>query len=271
VDALIADHDAFLVDQFGTVHDGTAPYPGAIAALRRLRAAGRRVALLSNSGQRNEISERRLRKIGIPQDSYDFSITSGEVTWQLLSAGRIALARGARRCLLLEHSPGGLPLASLGMTLVQRAEEAELVVIAGSRADVVPLAAYAAMLAPAARAGVPALCINPDRTMLTPSGFAPGAGQIGELYQQLGGVVGWIGKPHAAIYEVALAQLGEPARARVAGIGDSVEHDIAGAGGVGCRAWLVRAGIIAGADDAAIAAECARCGAEPDGVLEAFV
>jgi HAD superfamily hydrolase (TIGR01459 family) len=270
VDALIADHDAFLIDQFGTVHDGTAPYPGAIAALRRLRAAGRRVVLLSNSGQRAETSERRLREIGIPQDSYDISITSGEVTWRLLSEGRIAVARGARRCLLLEHSPGGLPLGALGMTLVERAEDAELVVIAGSRADVMPLADYEAMLAPAARAGVPALCINPDRTMLTPNGFAPGAGCIGEIYQRLGGVVSWIGKPHPAIYEVALARLGEPARERVGGIGDSVEHDIAGARGAGCRAWLVRAGIIAGADDAAIAAECARFGAEPDGVLEAF-
>jgi HAD superfamily hydrolase (TIGR01459 family) len=270
VDALIADHDVFLVDQFGTVHDGAAPYPGAVAALRRLRAAGRRVVLLSNSGQRNEISERRLRKIGIPQDSYDLSITSGEVTWLLLSEGRIACARGVRRCLLLEHSRGGLPLGALGMTLVERAEDAELVVIAGSRADVMPLADYETMLAPAARAGVPALCINPDRTMLTPSGFAPGAGCIGELYQLLGGDVTWIGKPHPAIYEAVLAQLGEPARARVAGVGDSVEHDIAGAKGVGCRAWLVRAGIIEGADDAAIAGECTRFGAEPDGVLEAF-
>jgi ribonucleotide monophosphatase NagD (HAD superfamily) len=106
--------------------------------------------------------------------------------------------------------------------------------------------------------------------MLTPNGNVPGAGCIGELYQRLGGVVSWIGKPHPAIYEVALAQLGEPARVRVAGVGDSVEHDIAGARGVGCRAWLVRAGIIAGADDAAISAECARYAAEPDGVLDAF-
>ena len=270
VDALIDGHDAFLIDQFGTIHDGHAPYPGAVEALRRLRAAGRRVVLLSNSGQRAEISEQRLRKVGIPHDSYDLSITSGEVTFRMFAEGRIAAARPACRCLLLEHSPGGLPLAALGYELVGRAEQAELVVIAGSRADIIPLEQYEAMLAPAARAGVPALCINPDRTMLTRKGLAPGAGQIAEIYQRFGGQVDFIGKPHPAIYESVLAELGQPERVRVAGIGDSMEHDIAGARGVGCRAWLVRAGIIAGADDAAVEAECVRYGVRPDGVLDAF-
>ena len=38
---LIPCYDAFFIDQFGTLHDGRLAYPGATAALMRIRAAGR--------------------------------------------------------------------------------------------------------------------------------------------------------------------------------------------------------------------------------------
>ncbi|MGH7209952.1 MAG: hypothetical protein ACREF1_00620, partial [Acetobacteraceae bacterium] len=48
--------DVFLVDQFGVLTDGVRLYPGALGALRALRAAGRRIALLSNSGRRARLN-----------------------------------------------------------------------------------------------------------------------------------------------------------------------------------------------------------------------
>jgi ribonucleotide monophosphatase NagD (HAD superfamily) len=74
------------------------------------------------------------------------------------------------------------------------ASDADLVLIAGSEGERRTLGSYAEELAPLARAGVPAMCLDPDRTMLTPRGFAFGAGQIAELYQRLGGAVTWIGQ-----------------------------------------------------------------------------
>lgn len=68
---------------------------------------------------------------------------------------------------------------------------------------------------------------------------------------------------------MALDMLGRKSIARVAGVGDSVEHDIAGAKAAGCDAWLVRAGIIAEWDDSAIEAEFDRWGVLPDGILDA--
>src|SRR6185312_16969519 len=44
--------DVFFVDQFGVLHDGSAPYPGAVAALSSLKAAGKKIVLVSNSGKR---------------------------------------------------------------------------------------------------------------------------------------------------------------------------------------------------------------------------
>jgi HAD superfamily hydrolase (TIGR01459 family) len=269
IDALLPRYAAFLVDQFGTLHDGTTLYPGAAAALARMRAAGRRVVLLSNSGRRTAANARRLARLGIGPADYDLFLTSGEAGARLIAEGRIPAARGKRRCLLLEREGEGSILEGLDLTPVDAAE-AELVLIAGSEGEKRPLAWYEALLAPLARRGVPALCLNPDRTMLTPRGPAFGAGRIAELYAGLGGRVDWVGKPYPAIYEMALQALGDVAPASVAGVGDSIEHDIAGARRAGCGAWLTRTGIIAGWDDAAIAAECARWGVEPDGVVERF-
>ena len=186
--------------------------------------------------------------MGIPADAYDLFMSSGEFAYHLLREG--GLAGTAQHCLLLSRGGDASPLEGTGLAAVTDADAAELVVIAGSEGDVRPLSDYEARLRPAARRHLPAVCLNPDRTMLTARGLAPGAGQIAELYEALGGTVTWVGKPHRPIYDHVLAALGDPPRARVVGLGDSVEHDIAGARAAGCAACLVRRGIIADASDA---------------------
>ena len=270
VASLAGSCDALLVDQFGTLHDGVSLYPGAADALRRLRDAGVTVALLSNSGKRAAPNAARLARMGIGPELYGPFVTSGEVGWHMLAEDRVPGAPGARRCLLLSRDGDrsvldGTPVRAAGP------EEAEAVVIAGSEGERRTLAEYAALLRPLAARGVPALCLNPDRTMLTPEGPAFGAGRIAETYAAMGGPVTWVGKPYPAIYAAALAALGDPAPGRVAGVGDSVEHDVAGARGAGCPAVLLRAGILAGADDAAVEAECAARGVWPDVLAEGFV
>ena len=259
--------DTFLVDQFGTIHDGVTVYPGALAAMRGLKASGARVILLSNSGKRVAPNAARLTRLGIPPDAYDLFVTSGEVAWTLLRDRAIPAARDARRALVLDRDGGAGLLDGLDLQAV--AERPDVVLIAGSEGDRRTLDSYRAQLGAYAAAGVPALCLNPDRTMLTPTGPAFGAGRIAESYAELGGDVTWIGKPHPAIYADTFAALGVTAAGTV-GVGDSVEHDIAGARQVGAAGWLVLTGILNGADEAVVAAECERVGVRPDGVLRAF-
>jgi HAD superfamily hydrolase (TIGR01459 family) len=259
----------FLIDQFGTLHDGGRAYGDVLPTLRMLKAADRRVILLSNSGKRAAANVARLSALGVPQDAYDEMLTSGELAWRLLKDGAIPTARGLNSCLLLARGGDRSVIEGLDIRAV-RASEAEVVVIAGSEGERIPLTQYADILAPAARRGTPCLCLNPDKIMITPQGLAFGAGRIGELYEDLGGTVIWIGKPHRAIYEVALGRAGDPDPADVVGIGDSMEHDIAGAASIGAASALVRTGIAADASDAAIAAAAARYGASPDFVLAAF-
>jgi HAD superfamily hydrolase (TIGR01459 family) len=237
---LCGQAELFLVDQFGTLHDGSSAYSGAAAALHGLRAAGARVVLLSNSGKRAAPNEARLARLGFPRDSYDLCLTSGEVGWRMLAD----MARPGR-CLLLSRGDDRGFLDGLAWRATRSGTEADLVIIAGSEADRRPLEEYATLLRQAAERGVPCLCTNPDRLMLVPGGLAPGAACIAEIYESLGGTVTWIGKPHPAIYASAFAAMGVAAGPGVIGIGDSLEHDIAGAARLGCRTALVRTGIAA--------------------------
>jgi HAD superfamily hydrolase (TIGR01459 family) len=206
--------------------------------------------------------------LGIGPNTYDLLLTSGEVAARMISSDLIPEVRGVSRCLLLERPGEGSILDRLNLQSATAAD-AQLVLIAGSEGDRLTLDWYAELLAPLARRGVPALCLNPDRTMLTAHGPSFGAGRIAETYVALGGEVTWIGKPYPAIYGMGLEMLGKTSIKRVAGVGDSVEHDIAGARASGCDAWLVRAGIVANWDDPAIEAEFDRWKVVPDGILDA--
>ena len=47
--ALAADYDGYILDVWGVMHQGGPAYPEAVACVRRLRAAGKRVVFLSNA------------------------------------------------------------------------------------------------------------------------------------------------------------------------------------------------------------------------------
>jgi HAD superfamily hydrolase (TIGR01459 family) len=274
IDAIADEADAFLLDQFGTLHDGERLYPGVAAALGRLRRAGKRVIILSNSGKRAAANADRLGRLGLGPDLYDAVLTSGEVAWRLLAARAwpAAAAGDAGRCLVLARGAEDTALAGLDVPRTEAAAEADFILLLGSEADRIGLEAYRARLGPAARRGIPCLCANPDKLMVLGDGrVAPAPGAIAALYEDMGGPVTLIGKPGAAIYEAAFALLaplmgGAVPRARVWAVGDSLEHDIRGAAAQGCRSLLLLTGIAEGWNAATLAAEMARQGAEPDAV-----
>jgi len=245
-------YQVFLLDQFGVLHDGQAPYPGAVKALLALKRAGKTVVLISNSGKRAKPNEDRLLKLGFAAGSWDHFVSSGEVAWRsfndMAASGKL---RPGTKCLLISRDNDRTAIEGLPFVLTEAGEDAELVLISASEGDRHDLDHYRQLLAPAAARKVPCFCTNPDRIMLTAAGPRFGAGEIADLYESLGGSVTRIGKPYRAIFAAALALAGEPERGSVVCVGDSVEHDIAGGKGVGVATALVLGGILADTPDLA--------------------
>lgn len=268
---LASDFDVFLVDQFGVLHDGSAPYPGAVEALASLKSAGKTVILISNSGKRASQNEDRLRGLGFRPGSWDLFLSSGEVAWRIFAGefGSPRLAAGTR-CLLLSRGGDRSAIDGLDFQLTPNGADAQIVLLSGSEGDTKPLDFYRELLEPAARAGVPCICTNPDKVMLTEAGLCFGAGVIADLYEEMGGKVDRIGKPYASIYKAAMTGLDVP-KARMIGIGDSIEHDIAGASSAGISSALVRSGILADFDQEGLEGEFGRHGVTPDFILPQFM
>lgn len=243
---LMEQFDTFLLDQFGVLLDGSRAYPDAPAALAELSRRGKRVGILTNSGKRAGPNLARLAKMGFDPGDITAVISSGEAAHAVLVSriGDTVPKGGA--VLLLSRDDDRSAIDGLDLTMTENANEADLILIAGSQGDDLPLDHYRALLERAARRGTPALCTNPDMKMLTSTGLTFGAGQIAATYREMGGPVEEIGKPHPLIYQVALERLGAQA-SDVVCVGDSPAHDIRGAHGVGCQGALTRTGIHADA------------------------
>jgi HAD superfamily hydrolase (TIGR01459 family) len=245
--SMIADRfDAFLVDQFGVLHDGRRAFDGAADCLSRLRAAGKPVAILSNSGKRAAPNARRLAALGFGPELYDHLVTSGEVARALIAA---RLASGATRpgaaTFVLASDDDRSTIEGVALTETGDPAAAELLLILGARPQDVARDAYARLLAPLAARRVPCICANPDLLMYVEDGVAFAPGAVAQDYAAAGGPVEWVGKPHPAIFRHGLGLLGFTAP-RVAMIGDSVAHDVEGAIATGCGWVLVAGGVQSG-------------------------
>lgn len=270
VEALADRYDAFLVDQFGVLRGDRNAYPGANEALLYLKGRGKAVVILSNSGRSGDYNAERLVKLGFDRAGFDRFLTSGDVAFDILSLETQAKS-GQKRCLTISSGDDRNLADRLGFESVEDASVADLVIISGSEAETIPLSAYRDRLAPAAHRSVPCYCTNPDRHKLSADGtIAPGAGSIALAYQNLGGSVRWFGKPYPEIYKHAQSLLPEVPAARILCIGDSIEHDIAGAAGWGFASCLVRTGILAETPEEDLAAISAEHGAKPDFVMDRF-
>jgi HAD superfamily hydrolase (TIGR01459 family) len=267
----IADrYDCFLVDQFGVLHDGAQLYPGVADALAQLRAAGKSVIILTNSGRRADANIASLNKLGISPALYTGIASSGEAVWQGIRNGTLPEPfRQGRRAAIVDKEGAADALAGLVVDRVVRPEDAEFILVPGTNAPKTTHEEYAALLTPAARAGVPLLCGNPDRMIATPAGLQPGAGAIAQLYSELGGPVTWVGKPYPALYAFAL-ELGGASKARTLAVGDGLETDIAGGAGFGIDTLLIRTGLLEGVDDAALTAMIDEAPAQPSWVCAAL-
>jgi HAD superfamily hydrolase (TIGR01459 family) len=239
----IADrYDAVLCDVWGVIHNGREAFPVPCEALIRFAAERGPVVLISNAPRPAAAVHDQLRQLGVPDAAWSGFVTSGDATRALLAArapGPV-FALGPDRDLPL-YDGLDLDFASL--------DDAAFICCTGLFDDDVETAEdYSTALAPAAARGLDFICANPDLVVNRGERLIPCAGAIAALYEQLGGRVLMAGKPFAATYDLALAEVdrlaGRPVdRTRVLCIGDGVGTDVLGANRQGLDCLFITGGI----------------------------
>jgi HAD superfamily hydrolase (TIGR01459 family) len=243
IEPLLERYDGFLLDQFGVLHDGRAPLPGVLDALHLLRAARRRVVLLSNSGRRSAPNVERLSRIGIPTELYDLMVTSGETAWQEHRAGGSPIFEAlGPRCLLFSRGGDRSAVEGLDLQPVEDVGQADFVLLSGLDADPATHACCREALAAARERRLVLICTNPDLVAIDGARHVDGPGAFAARYAETGGEVRYVGKPWPEIYRHALDALGLPPE-RLVAIGDSLDHDVVGAARLGIDSALIAGGV----------------------------
>jgi HAD superfamily hydrolase (TIGR01459 family) len=263
--AELADRfDDFLVDLWGVIHDGEAPYEGVVDALERLAETGdKRVLFVTNTSRAGTAVIVTLAAMGIERGLFFDVVSSGDVTRDALAARDPAVFQtlpSDPRC--LHHGDASFVpwLFELGLPMVDDIDACDLIVASGAPRDESTLAEARTLLASAAARDVPLVCTNPDRVIPKGGVTILGPGAVAVAYRELGGRVFLYGKPHAPIYDEAKRRLRAEGARRVVAIGDLVETDIEGASAAGIRSVLVTRGAC-GPESTSVA---------PDMILERF-
>lgn len=243
--AALADRfDGFIVDQWGVLHDGSRPYPGALDCLERLRAAGKGIVVLSNSGRREDANVRLMEEMGFPPRLFDRVVSAGEDAREAIVARATPFhARLGRRCHAFTRAGDRSILEGIGIDFVDAVGEADFLAAIGIDSPRRNLPDYEEELRAGIARGLPMICANPDISRFHGGRLVDATGVLARRYEALGGEVFYHGKPWPAIYASCLAALPACGPGRVVAVGDSIEHDVLGAERAGLPCAFVEGGI----------------------------
>ncbi len=245
-----AGYRALYCDLWGCLHNGMAPFPAAIAALRGFRAAGGAVVFLTNSPRPARDVAAQLGNMGVPRDVWDLIVSSGDAAQAAMAAGAVGRKVhhiGPDRDLGFFHDSSGAPIDVVRVPL----EEAEGIVCTGLFDDRTETPEdYRATILYAKTRGLKLLCANPDIVVDVGERRIFCAGAIAAAYSEAGGESLYFGKPHPPIYALArvrlMADIGlDPAHDEILCVGDGVQTDILGAMGEDLDAAFVTGGLAA--------------------------
>ena len=203
--------------------------------------------LLSNAPRPCESVKLQLESFAVPRSCYDGVVTSGDLT-QNLFAERTANGRAFR---VFHVGPDrDLPLFE-GFPRVARVAfpHAEAIVCTGPFDDTKDGPEDYRELWTRARArALPLVCANPDLVVQRGDQLIYCAGALGKLYEEMGGEVHYLGKPHLPVYDFVADRLREINgrtidRTHWLAIGDGLKTDILGADRAGIDALLITGGV----------------------------
>ncbi|MBV6634095.1 MAG: TIGR01459 family HAD-type hydrolase [Alphaproteobacteria bacterium] len=238
-------YDAAILDLWGVLHDGIRAYDHAEDALKRLRAAGKKICLLSNVPRRLGPTRAKLDGLGLTEDLYDHLVTSGEATHQALTNPSDDWHRklGDAAYPLAPFDEAVEMLEGTGKQPVKSVGDADFLLAIGISDVRETLDDYRPALDAGLARNLPLLCANPDLIVNSGNRLAICAGTFAKYYQEQGGDVAYHGKPHGPVYDLCREHLGLAADQRILAVGDSFATDLTGAKRAGLDACLVAGGI----------------------------
>jgi HAD superfamily hydrolase (TIGR01450 family) len=232
---LVAGYDQVIMDLDGCVYLGDEPVPGSVEAIDALRAAGKRIAFVTNNTRHSEEDfVQKLWGMGIRASMAEVVTVGGAVQHLLAERyrGRTVFAIGTESLLRHIHDAGVRVLNGTDL-----ATRADVVLVGGAEHFTYADLRDAAL---ALQRGAEFLCTSRDPTYPQADGMWPGTGAtVAALEYATGRTAAVVGKPEPQLFLTALDRLGDGSTLV---IGDRLDTDVAAAGRAGLDAALVLTG-----------------------------
>lgn len=246
IETLVERFDTVLLDAFGVLNIGDTAIPGAPEFIAALRAAGRRVRIISNSASvPSSVSHEKFFRLG-----FDFTLDEITTSRDALKVGLAAAPPRTWGVMATRISE----IDELGVSCVALEDDAEPY---GSVDGFILLgsgewtAARQALLVAAMEAQPrPVFVGNPDIVAPREDGLSvePGA-YAHDLAKTTGCQPVFFGKPFDNIYDLALSNVQGIDPTRTLMVGDTLHTDVLGGAAYGLKTLLIREyGLFAGRD-----------------------
>ena len=239
------NYDAFILDQWGVIHDGNKGYLNAIQCVEKLYSKKKILTIISNSSRKKEETIMRLPNLGFQPAHFHEVMTSGEMIWSSLKNKNNSEVKNlGKRCFhIYDQTKNEGEIFQKGLEkyiFVKNIEDADFILgctpfFEKTVVDYIPL------LNVAKEKDLLFVCANPDFESLEKksNSLTFCMGTIAELYNSLGGKTFLLGKPSIEIYKKTFEKLKNIKKSKILAIGDSLFHDIKGALNFGVDSLLI--------------------------------
>lgn len=262
----MGDYDAYILDAFGVLNRGEVAIDGAVERMAELRAAGKRLIVLTNAASytRAEVLA-KYHRLGFDFDASEV-VSSRDVAFadlpDLPKGGMWAAAAAPEDD--FSDAPEGVRFAHLKgqPSVLQEAEGVILLSSAGWQES--DTEALVAALKTRPR---PLLVANPDLVAPRETGLSVEPGLIAhEISARTGQPALFYGKPFGNAFETAISRLKGIPRSRIAMVGDTLHTDVLGGAAAGIGTILITDhGLFAGHD---VAPYISKCGIRPSWIVK---
>lgn len=244
LDSIIKKYDALIVDLWGVVHDGYAPYENSINFVNSIIKQNKPLTFLSNSPRPGETSKKLLLDWSMNLEHIDIYTSGDAVREQLTSWSDEVFSKLGKKFYHLSESRNKDLLSGLDVERVEDIGMADFLLITAYLDDDEDIDSFDYTLKDAAARNLPAICANPDMTIYHGPQLRYTAGTISQRYENLGGKVYYYGKPYDKVYNTIInryLKLNIP-KNKILMIGDTLATDILGANNAGIDSTLVLTG-----------------------------
>ena len=235
-----------IIDDWGVLHDGEDAFEGTVDCLKELKKRKKEIIILTNDRKTADEKKAELKKMGIGPSLYSHIVTPIQAIRDGLQNQEEGLFKGlGDKAYVITRQNDVSVLDDTDIEIVEDIEKADFVLLLGMDYPMKTLEFYDKDIRRAIQRRLKAVCANQDSRGLIGTNFLTGPGLLAKRYEDAGGIVYYMGKPHAFIFKhcIELLQKKEVFPSHTVMMGDTMAHDIVGAQAVGIDTCLFKSGL----------------------------